>query len=91
MCPVKRMRLVFYLSEIQLIKIYAANIAIPYGPVIEFHTGLIRDRSELSSARKPLRHLTCRMHHTYRNIKTVQDMEGLQHGIKTCGTLRCSR
>ena len=34
---VQRMRLIFYLMEVYVKKVDAADIAVPCGPVIEFH------------------------------------------------------
>ena len=83
--------------EIDIVKINASDVAVPCCPVIELHGLLIGDSSKLSRTWKSLRDVCSQMLATDRNIKVVQDMEGLHDSFKagvpnwrSCLEKRCS-
>lgn len=80
---VKRVRLVLYLMEIYIHKIYASDIAVPSSPVVQLHGLQVGSSRELSRARHVLRYFALYMLRTDRYIEVVQDVKCLDDCIKT--------
>ena len=77
--------------EVDIHKVYASDIAVPCGSVIQLHCLQVCCGSELGRTRHSLRDLGLDMLTSDRDVEVVQDMEGLHYSIESRGPFRgCS-
>ena len=86
---IQRHTVISHILEINSFQVYATDVAIVHGAIINDPISRIRDYCELRSARDISRCFPPRLFSTRRNIEIIQDMKCLKSTLLCRRLLRC--